>query len=420
MQTTAMDFGELTLAFTDEFTWCWDDKNTGGTQWVSFWHPKAPKGFRALGSMGFNAWESANLKAKIPHADKASKTSEHLVALCVKQNSSEASKKASTPALAAPRDYEEVWRDTGSGGKHYCSVWRPIPPKGYVALGCVVAENTYDKPSTDAVWCVRRDLAFRSIVEQTYTDKGTGSQRDFSAWQNKTPGFNSPDETLTALIAPNTFAAHVSHNQPDGLPEMYVLCLPIPSDEPDPGATPSLGSTAKPAEKTKAKVTETAWIPFTAIADKDYTVPWKLEHSPFYKIERKASWVLAGHINNTTSVAQKTTASTTTGTTDAAADTWGVDVGFSFGFKKGWTSPIGSGEFSMSFSVTTKFSRTETTTKMTSETWTQELIAPPHKAAAIWVGNHTIQVVRGDGTRVGPELSFNDAKSVHYDEFPDK
>jgi hypothetical protein len=30
-------------------------------------------------------------------------------------------------ALSAPLDFEQVWKDTGSGAKTNCTVWRPLP-----------------------------------------------------------------------------------------------------------------------------------------------------------------------------------------------------------------------------------------------------------------------------------------------------
>ncbi len=53
-------------------------------------------------------------------------------------------------ALAAPIGYEWIW----AAGY---SVWRPIPPAGYVCLG-LVAQPTFTIPSQDRIRCVRKDL----------------------------------------------------------------------------------------------------------------------------------------------------------------------------------------------------------------------------------------------------------------------
>ncbi|WP_169790996.1 Vps62-related protein [Streptomyces katrae] len=49
-----------------------------------------------------------------------------------------------------------MWKDVSSGGKHYGACWRPVAPGGCVAMGCVMSENTYDKPALTDVVCVRR------------------------------------------------------------------------------------------------------------------------------------------------------------------------------------------------------------------------------------------------------------------------
>ncbi|MGW7317726.1 hypothetical protein [Streptomyces sp. NPDC054865] len=43
---------------------------------------------------------------------------------------------------------------------------------------------------------------------------------------------------------------------------------------------------------------------------------------------------------------------------------------------------------------------------------------PPNKAAAMWVGDHTLRVTRQDGEAVGSPLTFH-GDSTHFDEFPD-
>lgn len=54
--------------------------------------------------------------------------------------------------LAEPIDYEHI------GASPNCSIWRPIPPPGYVCLG-FVAQAGFEKPSVDEIRCVREDLA---------------------------------------------------------------------------------------------------------------------------------------------------------------------------------------------------------------------------------------------------------------------
>lgn len=56
-----------------------------------------------------------------------------------------------TPVFEFPVHYLLVWRDFSGGG---LTVWRPQPPAGYQALGCLAAKGL-DPPARTAVVCVR-------------------------------------------------------------------------------------------------------------------------------------------------------------------------------------------------------------------------------------------------------------------------
>jgi hypothetical protein len=55
-------------------------------------------------------------------------------------------------------------------------VWKPIPPRGYVALGNVVTK-TSNFPSEHEVWCVRQDLVVPATMEERATWDNWGSSR---------------------------------------------------------------------------------------------------------------------------------------------------------------------------------------------------------------------------------------------------
>lgn len=63
--------------------------------------------------------------------------------------------------MAPPDKFLEVWKDPAkvSGGKtvQAKSLWKPVPPKGYVCLGHVLTLGTA-KPSTDLVRCIKKHL----------------------------------------------------------------------------------------------------------------------------------------------------------------------------------------------------------------------------------------------------------------------
>ena len=66
-----------------------------------------------------------------------------------------------TDYLKPPADYELVWRNREDKRQGPVSIWRPVPPPGYVSMGCL-ALGAYCRPSTEesrlSVQCVRMDL----------------------------------------------------------------------------------------------------------------------------------------------------------------------------------------------------------------------------------------------------------------------
>lgn len=62
---------------------------------------------------------------------------------------------ASDQMLKSPTDFTLIWEDRASGAAAYGSVWRPIPPEGYVSLGDVFVEG-WDKPNRNSYVCVRK------------------------------------------------------------------------------------------------------------------------------------------------------------------------------------------------------------------------------------------------------------------------
>lgn len=85
--------------------------------------------------------------------------------------------------IANPIDYTMIWNDRGSGIKFYdISVWHPIAPVGYVAMGDLAVRG-YSKPSLKAMVCIRDDLVtIQPLGNQIWNDRGSGANLDFSGW----------------------------------------------------------------------------------------------------------------------------------------------------------------------------------------------------------------------------------------------
>ena len=57
--------------------------------------------------------------------------------------------------LSARPPIPQVWRETDSGAELPVTIWFPVPPPGYVALGCVAEPGHYE-PDPNVVRCVAR------------------------------------------------------------------------------------------------------------------------------------------------------------------------------------------------------------------------------------------------------------------------
>lgn len=87
------------------------------------------------------------------------------------------------PLLKAPSQYVQVWNDKHSHGDHDGSIWRPVAPDGYLALGCVV-NGGYDQPNIPNYMCIRKDLVTDSGAGNLiWSDKGSGAHEDVSVYQ---------------------------------------------------------------------------------------------------------------------------------------------------------------------------------------------------------------------------------------------
>ncbi|MEV7190084.1 Vps62-related protein [Kitasatospora sp. NPDC093102] len=406
-------YGDLELAFTDKFEWCYDNDATSCPDWVSFWRPLPPEGFHALGTVVVPARGAANLK---PKAD-GPMSDEHIVALCVKDAGT--TEDGKLPPLARPVDYEEVWNDQGSYGYHRGSVWRPVAPEGYVALGCVAPVYSYDKPPLDAIMCVREDLTHAARPVKAFENhKSKG--KDVGVWFNDVPQSYTPEDagdTSQFLIAPNTFAAHPKYATPKFLTEMNVLRLTVDAGGSLPTEYPQLEGRELPPERTMEALASTLWLPFTAVRDEAKPVPWKLQKSPFYKVERRVSWLRLAFLNNDTDSDQKESIALTTGLEKEQTSNWNTSLGFSLNYTSG-VSFGASATVTVGFSMEYSFGGSVSTKSLESKTITRELTVKPGTAAAAWTGSHTVQVKRADNSRVGPTLELKTA-SVHFDQYPD-
>jgi hypothetical protein len=186
--------GELLTVMTPSFHPIWNDKGSGGSRDGAFWEPLAQGPLRPVGSVAVDNYGDVNGR---------------YMGLLVAENPSSSTGPA---PVASPRDYTELWNDKGTGANQDGSVWRPIPPNGYVVLGDVF-QHGYSKPDTNRIWCVRQDLIkpARFGSQSTWDDKNTGAKTDLSVWE--VHGNLVSGELNASQI--NSFRCSQNYNPPD-------------------------------------------------------------------------------------------------------------------------------------------------------------------------------------------------------------
>ncbi|GMH39652.1 hypothetical protein BSKO_07550 [Bryopsis sp. KO-2023] len=125
----------------------------GFAQRISIWRLKCPAGYASLG----HVVGSPNPPNTVP----------------VFWDDSESQNGGAAPKLAIPLGFSLIFRDTNpQTGK--LTIWRPLAPKGYVAVGLLIVPDIC-MPSLNDVRCLREDLCVRTDFEDHMIWRGGSS-----------------------------------------------------------------------------------------------------------------------------------------------------------------------------------------------------------------------------------------------------
>lgn len=92
--------------------------------------------------------------------------------------------KGTPPLLVAPKDWKQVWKDSGSGAAKDGSFWRAIPPdNNYKCIGSVSQLSHNAKPNLPNYRCVHKSLTDKIVASAiVWSDKGTGADQQVSVF----------------------------------------------------------------------------------------------------------------------------------------------------------------------------------------------------------------------------------------------
>lgn len=406
----SMRYGALDIAVTSRFRWLWDDRGSKGNRDGAFYTPQYPSifdpllGWRILAHVG---------RGNYTHIDR-----ETTVILARGANPAD-------EMLKSPVDFERIWEDRASGAKAYGSAWRPIPPAGYVALGDVF-QNSWDKPSTSVIACVRKSAVGghsyareADIGDLIYDDKGSGAHMDLSVWKIDPPRY--PADSVERLIL--GLDAFVAGNQYNVKPPrtVYVLDLPPVIAKQNPPARPVLASHAMPDPRETLKVTDrSVVVPCTVVNDPGKTPDWQALNSPFYTLERRVNYYCQMHYDNSQgSSEQNPEDQITTGVSTEASEEYSKRTSISVTASAGINIKAFSASVETSVTTELGYSSRYSVTQFNQRTQVWTLTTPPRHSAALWSPRHEIRAIRKNGDVIGGQGGLVvDVDSRIYTQYP--
>ena len=399
----------LLINFTTEFLRIWDNKGSRSKP-GGFWRPSpAPDslpGFFPLGDLAVSGHDNINNRRVV-------------AVVCEGEPPSAGANQ--DKALSKPDDFEQVWKDTGSGAKTDCSIWRPVPPEGYVALGLVCADGL-DKPSVNSVRCVRADLVVAASIDtMIWSDKGSRAKQDFSVWSVLPPVAAAGE----IHFAPGTFVGVNSYTKPATHAAAHALRMRISlKAEPSP-VPPSLTGYEPPTSSQSATVTQTARLPWFAIKDPNLSAFEQFRTSPYYLLHRKEQYVLIGHGHNTSS-SGKTFKWTDEAPTAESLETFSRLTSVEVGVE--WSSRLPEFSISLPPTFSVEFSAKLGNSFTPVGTQNSRLIGPlaahvvtivaKKRIVAVYRTQFDYQLLRSNGTQVASEGSYSDYDKLHLSEYP--
>jgi len=399
-----LDTGEIIVTYVDSFTYIWHDAGSGAPNDWAVYQPVVGEGFHALGSLGVPNWSNPNGNYS-------------MMVVKAKQGSD---------ALAEPTGYEFVWFyrvfDWPNGFIYRVSVWRPIPPEGYVALGAVAIQGYDGPPPLDYVVCVREDLTIDG-GPGTYIwhDADTGMPYDLGCWRIDQPDAG-PHEY--AYLTTGTFVGWNSWSPPNIHDVMHVLkvTLPMLAEAPYQTFVPALTGYESPPEETVPMMGKAMLVPCTIVNDQVYSnnVHWQVANSPFYRLERQVFYKLLYHNHNQTSEVQTNSVTIRSGITTSESERIWNETEISVSVEAGLSIKAFSGK--VTATVSRRFGyETETSVTELQETEIQSSInTPPGKAAALWQQYNRYILKRHNGTGFETVSSWEfGIDSYVTDEYPD-
>lgn len=395
MSNKTRDYGDLRVTMTSEYDWAWDDKGTGAARSVSFWLPKKQQGdaLKPLGTYGQPGAPMGSFNHK-------------RATLLVGQNPNTNPRQS---AVARPSDYSVIWTDVKTKGKVDGSIWRPIPPTGYVCLGDV-AVSTHSKPSRDLIWCVREDLVGRGkfLGSSFWDDKKSKAPSDVSCWEI-VPESIGIEGSPNLPVSADTFRAPKDYQRPSAS-LANILLLPVgkdynlfdtPMPEVRPDKIPSVSDQFDYMEQCKVTLPFHFFFPATDQASLDNI------SNPFCTLSRAIAWYAEGVWQNNVEGPLERSQRIKVGVTEEERKEMNHAAGVEVSSKVG----VGFVESSLSLNYQFSYKTSSSYTQYEEKEVTESFSVPSYYVKVLFSKHIWIKAARSEGSVVvnRMEIAANDA-----------
>ncbi|KAI4906696.1 hypothetical protein J4E90_010384 [Alternaria incomplexa] len=397
MTNKTRDYGDLRVTLTKDLVWKWNEKDTGAARYGEFYLANSQGAMRPVGSFGQDKWD-----------DQKDKRATILVG--------NVPGSSGTPAVASPTSYDWVWDDRGGGGKYDGTVWRPIAPTGYVSLGDVWT-SSYERPSTNAIWCVRSDLTMQSHYNPNslWDDTKSGGNHDCSVWSIIPPQI-SIHGTEKVTVLSDCHRAIKAYRQPSS-DLARVLVLPCPKNFKSFSARPpTFTKDTIPREGDLFSQLQQCEVelPFTAFFPPTHVTSLGMISDPFCKLGRRTAWLVEKrHSNNGggTIIDEKTIKKgISTTQSQEMVHSAGVEITSSFGIKA-----LGGG---IDVSLNYQFTSTQSSSYNEYEEFTdrRQYNVPPYTCSIFLTERVWLVATRTDGSFTLSEIQYNTTDGMNIEE----
>ncbi|GBG91752.1 hypothetical protein CBR_g53604 [Chara braunii] len=414
----SMRYGDLEIGVTTLYAPSWNDQGSRSAKDVAFFSP-------AIGQGDFDQGWRVLSHVAVPHYQPIG----GLVATIVARNVD-----ASVPVLKSPVDFTQMWTDKGSGAHLYGSVWRPIPPTGYVCLSDFVVDSWAEPaPGVGPFVCVAQSIANQSYAREAtlegliWDDHGSGADADVTVHGIQIAPYPADGKERLSLLVNGFITGTIYETTPSGT--SYLLDLPPIVYRPavaDP--RPNVTSHDRPSPPDTPKVVDhTVVVPCTIVNDNNHTAAWQALNSPFYKMERGIYYHLEVHgggPNNSArlTVGQQVTYGIITNITEEftvkthieASVASGIVLRAKLGPLKIRADPYVEAKTSLTREI--GYSRRYQVTEFSVATHDFRVETNPFHSVSLWSQHHEIVLLRHNGDHVagnsGLLVNINDHRLV--------